>query len=91
MLYDPFATYFTATIMPITEIVIGSLKPEVAKEGLAALRTGNFFNVAGPLSNYVGHIIRHNGKDIESEYRPLLAIGQFALPFIHYWSSWVVG
>ncbi|KAL5386928.1 hypothetical protein DPSP01_003944 [Paraphaeosphaeria sporulosa] len=63
--------------MPISELVLGTLRPEVAQEGLSHIRKnqpGIFSTVEGSLSNSVGHVIKHNGKDTFSEYTPILAL-----------------
>ncbi|KAJ4290476.1 hypothetical protein N0V90_010693 [Kalmusia sp. IMI 367209] len=63
--------------MPISELVIGSLRPDVAQKGLVAIRTSVpkvFSTVPGSLSNHVGHIIKLNGKDVSSEYKPILGL-----------------
>lgn len=66
--------------MTISELVIGALRPDVAQEGHQAIRTGVpkiFSEVPGCLSNNLGHVIKHNGKDVSVEYSPLLALGRF--------------
>ncbi|KAK7192085.1 hypothetical protein PSPO01_01657 [Paraphaeosphaeria sporulosa] len=70
--------------MPISELVLGTLRPEVAQEGLSHIRKnqpGIFSTVEGSLSNSVGHVIKHNGKDTFSEYTPILALGKLYLLF----------
>lgn len=65
--------------MPITELVFSAFRPEVAKEGFAALTTSvpkHLGGLPGILLHRVGHIIKHNGNDISSEHRGLLGIGQ---------------
>lgn len=64
--------------MPISELVLGTLRPDVAQEGLSHIRKnqpGIFSTVEGSLSNNVGQVLKHNGKDISSEYKPILALG----------------
>lgn len=65
--------------MPISEFVIGTLRPDVAQEGLSHIRQNQpkiFSTVPGSLSNNVGQIIKHNGKDVTSAYKPILALGK---------------
>ncbi|KAF2713388.1 hypothetical protein K504DRAFT_530379 [Pleomassaria siparia CBS 279.74] len=62
---------------PITELVIGAFRPEVAKEGLALMRSSvpkYFHPLPGILLQRVGHMVEHNGEDISGEYRSLLFI-----------------
>ncbi|KAF2438419.1 hypothetical protein P171DRAFT_491090 [Karstenula rhodostoma CBS 690.94] len=63
--------------MPISELVLAALRPNVAQEGLSQIRKnqpGIFSTVEGSLSNNIGHVLKHNGKDISSEYKPILAL-----------------
>jgi len=65
--------------MPITELVFSVFRPEVAKEGFAALTTSvpkYISGLPGNLLSRVGHIIKHNGNDVSSEHRAVLGIGQ---------------
>jgi hypothetical protein len=74
----PLYKRLQTNIMPISELVIGTLRPDVAQEGLSHIRKNqpSIFNaLPGSLSNRVGHVIKHNGKDISSEYKPVLALG----------------
>lgn len=67
------------TKMPITELISTVFRPEVAKEGFAAITTSvpkHFSGLPGILFQRVGHIIKHNGNDVSSEYRGILGIGQ---------------
>lgn len=65
--------------MPLSELVFGALRPEIAKEGFAHIRTKSpriFEQVSGNLSYHVAQIVRHNEKDISSEHKPVLGIGE---------------
>ncbi|KAF9736866.1 hypothetical protein PMIN06_004382 [Paraphaeosphaeria minitans] len=63
--------------MPVSELVLGTLRPDVAQEGLFHIRKnqpGILSSVEGTLSNNVSHVLKHNGNDISSEYKPILAL-----------------
>lgn len=65
--------------MVISELVIGSLRREVAKEGLAHIRANQskiFNSVPGNLSTHVAHVTKFNGQDVSSEYKPILGLGE---------------
>lgn len=64
--------------MPISEFIIATLKSPVAKAALTHIRTASppiFSAVKGSLHSSSGHILTHNGQDISSEHKPLLALG----------------
>ncbi|KAF2192864.1 hypothetical protein K469DRAFT_279748 [Zopfia rhizophila CBS 207.26] len=62
--------------MPITEFVLPFFKPEIAKEGLATLRVASkaFDGSTGLLYRQIGHVLRLNGVDISSNYRPVVGL-----------------
>ncbi|KAK3213636.1 hypothetical protein GRF29_28g522045 [Pseudopithomyces chartarum] len=63
--------------MPTSELVIGALRPDVAKQGLAHIRKDVppiFNKVQGLLSNHIAHVVKFNGEDVSSEYKPILTL-----------------
>ncbi|KAF1998473.1 hypothetical protein P154DRAFT_247738 [Amniculicola lignicola CBS 123094] len=63
--------------MPNTELVFSAFKPDVAKQGFAAVQSTIkiFESVPGCLSAKIGHVLRYQGRDVRTEYRGVLAIG----------------
>jgi hypothetical protein len=68
--------------MPITELVIPILKPELAKEAQGAIYDGVKGMSGGPIFRSVGHMLRDNGKDVSEEYRAILGLGK-TIPLQH--------
>ncbi|KAF2870386.1 hypothetical protein BDV95DRAFT_608384 [Massariosphaeria phaeospora] len=62
--------------MPITELVVVYVKPEIAKQANAGLLDASraLDNTPGCHSVRVGHVLRQDGKDIESEYRTVFGV-----------------
>jgi hypothetical protein len=73
--------------MPTSELVIGALRPDVAREGLAHIRKDVppiFNKVQGLLSNHIAHVVKFNGEDVSSEYKPILTLGKQMPPIHHH-------
>jgi hypothetical protein len=65
--------------MPITELVFPVYKPGGALAAQSVVRTALLSvldSTPGTLCFNIGHVLRHNGKDISLEHRSFLGIGQ---------------
>jgi len=64
--------------MPITELVFPTYKPNLGRAPLIGARAAlakHLNSITGLLAAQAGHILRHNGKDVENEYRGIANIG----------------